>query len=210
MTTIVLVDDHRVVTRSLQAYLESFDDLQVVGVASSGEEALDRVDEWQPDLVLQDLLLPGGIDGIETTRRLLARRPGVRVIALTALVDEPRMMAVLRAGALGYVRKDADPEVLLAAVRRVAAGRPYIDPGVTTSLMHAVTASDELTAREVEVLRQLARGRSNKEIAASLAISEETIKTHVTHVLGKLQVDNRTQALVQALKRGLIALEELE
>jgi DNA-binding NarL/FixJ family response regulator len=210
MTTIVLVDDHRVVTRSLQAYLESFDDLKVVGVASSGEEALDHLDEWQPDVVLQDLLLPGGIDGIETTRRLLARRPGVKVIALTALVDEPRMMAVLRAGALGYVRKDADPEVLLAAVRRVAAGRPYIDPGVTTRLMHAVTASDELTAREVEVMRELARGRSNKEIAVSLAISEETIKTHVGHVLAKLQVDNRTQALVQALKRGLIALEELE
>ena len=210
MTTIVLVDDHRVVTRSLQAYLESFDDLKVVGVASSGEEALDHMDEWQPDVVLQDLLLPGGIDGIETTRRLLARRPGVKVVALTALVDEPRMMAVLRAGALGYVRKDADPEVLLAAVRRVAAGRPYIDPGVTTHLMHAVTASDELTAREVEVMRELARGRSNKEIAVSLAISEETIKTHVGHVLAKLQVDNRTQALVQALKRGLIALEELE
>lgn len=210
MTTIVLVDDHRVVTRSLQAYLESFDDLKVVGVASSGEEALDHLDEWQPDVVLQDLLLPGGIDGIETTRRLLARRPGVKVIALTALVDEPRMMAVLRAGALGYVRKDADPEVLLAAVRRVAAGRPYIDPGVTTHLMHAVTASDELTAREVEVMRELARGRSNKEIAVSLAISEETIKTHVGHVLAKLQVDNRTQALVQALKRGLVALEELE
>ncbi|MGV3519315.1 response regulator [Luteitalea sp.] len=210
MTTIVLVDDHRVVTRSLQAYLESFDDLKVVGVASSGEEALDHMDEWQPDVVLQDLLLPGGIDGIETTRRLLAHCPGVKVIALTALVDEPRMMAVLRAGALGYVRKDADPEVLLAAVRRVAAGRPYIDPGVTTHLMHAVTASDELTAREVEVMRELARGRSNKEIAASLAISEETIKTHVGHVLAKLQVDNRTQALVQALKRGLIALEEIE
>jgi two-component system, NarL family, response regulator LiaR len=100
--------------------------------------------------------------------------------------------------------------VLLAAVRRVAGGRPYIDPGVTTHLMHAVTASDELTAREVDVVRELALGRSNKEIAASLAISEETVKTHVGHVLGKLQADNRMQALVQALKRGLITLEELE
>ena len=209
MTTIVLVDDHRVVTRSLQAYLESFPDLKVVGVASSGEEALDHVDDWQPDVVLQDLLLPGGIDGIETTRRLLARRPGLKVIALTALVDEPRMMAVLRAGALGYVRKDAEPEVLLAAVRRVAGGKPFIDPGVTTQLVHAVAASDELTARELDVLRQLALGRSNKEIAASLSISEETAKTHVGHILGKLQADNRTQAIVQALKRGLVALEEL-
>ena len=199
MTTIVLVDDHRVVTRSLQAYLESFDDLKVVGVASSGEEALDHLDEWQPDVVLQDLLLPGGIDGIETTRRLLARRPGVKVIALTALVDEPRMMAVLRAGALGYVRKDADPEVLLAAVRRVAAGRPYIDPGVTTHLMHAVTASDELTAREVEVMRELARGRSNKEIARELSMSEATVKVHVRQVMKKLGALNRTHAAVLAV-----------
>lgn len=118
-------------------------------------------------------------------------------------------MAVLRAGALGYVRKDAEPEVLLAAVRRVAGGKPYFDPGITTQLVHAA-ASDELTAREVGVLRQLALGRSNKEIAASLAISDETVKTHVGHVLGKLQADNRTQAIVQALKRGLIGLEELE
>lgn len=101
-------------------------------------------------------------------------------------------------------------EVLLAAVRRVADGKPYIDPGVTAQRVHAVTASDELTAREVDVLRQLALGRSNKEIAASLTISEETVKTHVGHVLGKLQADNRTQAIVQALKRGLVALEELE
>lgn len=210
MTRLVLVDDHRVVTRSLQAYLESFPDLRVVGVAASGEEALAHLETWQPDVVLQDLLLPGGIDGIETTRRLLARRPGLKVIALTALVDEPRMMAALRAGAFGYVRKDAEPEVLLAAVRRVAAGKPYIDPGVTSHLVHAVSAPDELTVREMDVLRQLALGRSNKEIAASLAIAEETVKTHVGHVLGKLQVDNRMQALVQALKQGLVALEDLE
>jgi NarL family two-component system response regulator LiaR len=208
--SIVLVDDHRVVTRSLKAYLESFPDLRVVGTASSGEELLAHVEQWQPDVVLQDLLLPGGIDGIETTRRLLARQLDVKVIALTASVDEARMMGVLRAGALGYVRKDADPEILLAAVRTVARGKPYIDPGVSRQIVQAGASQDGLTTRELDVLRQVALGRSNKEIASALSISEETVKTHVGHVLGKLQVENRAQAIVQALKRGLVTLEELE
>jgi NarL family two-component system response regulator LiaR len=210
VTRVVLVDDHRVVTRSLKAYLESFPDLTVVGIASSGEELLEHAAEWKPDVVLQDLLLPGGIDGIETTRRLLAQWPAAKVVALTALVDEARMMAMLRAGALGYVRKDADPEILLAAVRRVAGGKPYIDPGVGRQLVRAASDPDELTSREVDVLRQLALGRANKEIAASLGISDETVKTHVGHLLAKLQAENRAQAIVHALKRGLIALEELD
>ena len=209
-TSIVLVDDHRVVTRSLKAYLESFPDLVVTGMASSGEELLQHVDRWAPDVVLQDLLMPGGMDGIETVRRLLVRRPDVRVIALTALVDEARMTAVLRAGALGYVRKDAEPEILLAAVRRVARHLPYIDPAVSRSLLRVDPSHDDLTSREIDVLRQLSLGRSNRDIAAVLGIADETVKTHVGHVLAKLQADNRTQAIVQALKRGLITLETLE
>jgi DNA-binding NarL/FixJ family response regulator len=209
--TIALVDDHRVVARSLKAYLESFPDLAVVGIASSGEELLQHLDTWKPQIVLQDLLLPGGIDGIETTRRVLERAPSVRVIALTASMDEARMMAVLRAGAAGYVRKDADPEVLLAAVRAVARGKTYIDPSVARQLMHGGgPGPDDLTARELDVLRQLAFGHSNKQIAEALFVSEETIKTHVTHVFSKLQVENRAQAIVQALKRGLVSLEELQ
>ncbi len=210
MTTLVLVDDHRVVTRSLKAYLESFPDLTVVAMAASGEELLEHLDAWNPDVVLQDLLLPGGMDGIETTRRVLARNPRIKVVALTASVDEARMMGVLRAGAIGYVRKDAEPEVLLAAVRRAAAGKPYIDPDVGGHLVRSRDAHDDLTQRELDVLRQLALGRANKDIAAALAIGEETVKTHVGHLLGKLQVENRTQAIVQALKRGLIALDEVE
>ena len=144
------------------------------------------------------------------TCRVLARWPRVKVIALTASVDEARMMGVLRAGALGYVRKDAEPEILLAAVRRVAAGKPYIDPGVGRQLVHAAPSPDDLTAREIDVLRQLALGRSNKDIATSLTIGEETVKTHVGHVLAKLQVENRAQAIIQALKPGLVTLQELE
>ncbi|MPZ17331.1 MAG: response regulator [Luteitalea sp.] len=208
VTTIALVDDHRVVTRSLKAYLESFPDLRVVGIASSGEELLENLERWSPQIVLQDLLMPGGLDGIETTRRIVQRAPGVRIIALTASFDEARMMGVLRAGAAGYIRKDAEPEMLLAAVRTVAQGRTFIDPSAGRRLAR-VDAADDLTARESEVLRQIALGHSNKDIAAVLGISEETVKTHVGHVLSKLQVENRGQATVQALKRGLVALEDL-
>jgi DNA-binding NarL/FixJ family response regulator len=208
--TVVLVDDHRVVTRSLKSYLESFPDFRVVGTAASGEELLEHLAAWQPQVVVQDLLLPGGIDGIETTRRVLERMPSVRVVALTASMDEARMMAVLRAGARGYIRKDAEPETLLAAIRAVAKGKTYIDPSLARRVAEASLSHEDLTAREREVLRHLALGRSNKDIADALAISEETVKTHVGHVLAKLQVENRAQAIVQALKRSLVSVEDLE
>jgi NarL family two-component system response regulator LiaR len=203
---VALVDDHRVVARSLQAYLESFPDIEVAGTAASGEELLRNLDAWKPAIIIQDLLLPGGIDGVETTRRVRARRPNVAVIALTASTDEARMVGVLRAGAQGYVRKDADPEILLAAVRAVARGRTFIDPSVGGRVP---TMTEDLTPREIEVVRLLAAGQSNKEIADALAIGEETVKTHVGRVLSKLNADNRAQAVIQALKRGLVSLEEL-
>lgn len=207
---IVLVDDHRVVTRSLTAWLESFADMRVVGVAASGEEALAHLDTWRPDVVIQDLLLPGGIDGIETTRRICERMPSVKVVALTASIDQPRMMGVLRAGAAGYIRKDAEPEALLAAVRAVAGGATYIDPSVARLRVDEDTAIDPLTTREVDVLRHLVAGRSNKDIGASLRITEETVKTHVSHVLAKLGVENRAQAIAEAVRRRLVSIEDLE
>ena len=189
------MDDHRVVTRSLKAWLESFPDLKVVGIAVSGEELLEHLAEWKPDVILQDLLMPGGIDGIETTRRILQAAPSSKVIALTASIDEARMMGVLRAGAVGYIRKDAEPETLLAAVRAVARGKTYIDPSVGKQLLlQPSLPHEELTPRERDVLRQLALGRSNKEIATALSIGEETVKSHVASVFGKLQVENRAQA----------------
>jgi NarL family two-component system response regulator LiaR len=209
--SVVLVDDHRVVTRSLKAWLESFPDLKVVGIAVSGEELLRHLAEWKPDVILQDLLMPGGIDGIETTRRILQAAPSAKVIALTASVDEARMMGVLRAGAVGYVRKDAEPEILLAAVRAVARGKTFIDPSVGKQiLLQSATAHDDLTPRETDVLRQLALGRSNKEIATALSIGEETVKSHVGSVFAKLQVENRAQAVVRAIKLRIVSLEELD
>jgi len=203
---IAIVDDHRVVSRSLKAYLESYPEMQVVGIASTGEELLENLAAWNPQIVIQDLLLPGGIDGVETTRRIRKLAPQVRVIALTASTDEARMTGVLRAGAAGYVRKDADPEILLAAVRAVARGRTFIDPSVSGRL---APAAEELTPREIEVVRLLAAGRSNKEIATALSIAEETVKSHVTNVLAKLEAENRAQAVTHALKRGLVTLEEI-
>lgn len=207
--TVALVDDHRVVTRSLKAWLESFPDFHVVGVAASGEELLQYLDVWNPEVVLQDLLLPGGLDGIETTRRVRARRPSVKIIALTASVDEPRMLAVLRAGAAGYIRKDAEPETLVAAIRSVAQGRTYIDPAAAGAVLASTAHLTPLTPRELEVVRLVALGKSNKEIAAALDIGEQTVKSHVTHVLGKLQAENRAQVVVEALRRRLISVEDL-
>jgi NarL family two-component system response regulator LiaR len=202
---IAIVDDHRVVARSLKAYLESHVDMLVVGTATSGEELLANLAAWKPAVVIQDLFLPGGIDGVETTRRIRKAAPDAQVVALTASTDEARMAGVLRAGAAGYVRKDADPEILLAAVRAVARGRTFIDPSVAGRFAPV----EELTPREIDVVRLLAAGRSNKEIATELEIGDETVKTHVTNVLAKLQADNRAQAVTQALKRGLLNLEEI-
>jgi NarL family two-component system response regulator LiaR len=206
---IALVDDHRVVTRSLKAYLESFSDLQVVGTAASGEDLLAQLAAWRPDVVLQDLLLPGGLDGIRTTAQILKRAPDTRVVALTASIDEARMIGVLRAGAAGYVRKDAEPETLLAAVRAVARGKTFLDPAVGP-IVAATRGADDLTAREGEVLRELVLGRSNKDIGAALGIAEQTVKSHVANLLDKLGVVNRGQAAIEALKRGIVSLEELQ
>ena len=211
---IVLIEDHRVVSRGLRTYLESFDDIKVTGIAASGEEALKKLDEWSPDVVVMDLMMPGGMDGIETTRLVRSQFPHTRVVVLTASTDEARLIASLRAGAIGYVRKDAEPEVLLSAVRAAARGLSVIDPSVAgTTLLDLARGGppeEELTERELTVLRQLAHGRTNREIADKLFISEETVKTHLGNILGKLQLTHRTQALIYALKRKLISLDDLD
>jgi NarL family two-component system response regulator LiaR len=213
MIRVVLVDDHRVVSRGVHSYLESFDDLIVVGAAANAEELLARMDEWAPDVVVMDLLMPGGMDGIEATRRVRERWPRTQVVALTASTDDARLIGALRAGAIGYVRKDAEPEVLLATVRAAARGQSMIDPAVASTVLQEMVRGGlpggELTDREIEVLRQLAHGRTNREIAEALFISEETVKTHIGNILGKLHLAHRTQAIIYALKQGLVSLDEL-
>jgi len=205
----MLVDDHRVATQGLRSFLESFPDLQVTGTAASGEELLEKLTQSRPQVVVLDLLMPGGIDGIETTRRVASRFPEVRVVALTASTDSARMTAVLRAGAAAYVRKDAEPELLLQAVRAVAHGRSFIDPSAAGKALAGRTVSPVLSAREIEVLRETAAGRSNREIAGRLFIAEETVKTHVARILEKLGLKNRTQLVVYAMKEQLVNPDEL-
>ncbi|MGH9837643.1 MAG: response regulator [Blastocatellia bacterium] len=211
---VALVDDHRVVTRGIRSYLESYPDLAIVGVAASGEELLQKLDEWLPDVVVMDLLMPGGMDGVEATRRVRQISPRTQVVALTASTDEARLIGVLRAGAIGYVRKDSDPELLLATVRAAARGQSMIDPAVASTVLQDLARGNvpgnELTERETGVLRQLAHGRTNREIAEALFISEETVKTHIGNILGKLHLAHRTQAAIYALKQGLVSLDELK
>lgn len=211
---VVLVDDHRVVRQGLRVYLESFPDIKIVGEASSGEEAVRQIEQWLPDVVVMDLLMPGGIDGVEAIRQVRHLTPHTQVIALTSFSDDARVIAVLRAGALGYVRKDAAPEVLLAAVRAAARGQSLLDPAVAKTVLQELARGEKseasLSEREQEVLRQLALGRTNREIAEILLVSPETVKTHVGNILAKLHLAHRTQAMVYALKHGIISLDDIE
>jgi NarL family two-component system response regulator LiaR len=207
---VVLVDDHRVVSRGVRSYLESFPDIAIVGVAANGEELLKKFDEWMPEVVVMDLLMPGGMDGIEATKRIRSLSPRTQVVALTASVDEARLIGALRAGAIGYVRKDSEPEALLAAVRAAARGHSVIDPALTGDALHdfARGQGSELTEREIEVLRELARGYTNREIADALSISEETVKTHVGNILSKLRLSHRTQAVIYAFKHKMAPIHD--
>ncbi len=211
---IVLVDDHRIVRKGLQSLLKTYDDIQVIGTAASGEEVLQHIEEWLPDVVVLDMLMPGGIDGVETIRRLKQLAPNVRVVVLTSYADDARVIAALRAGAIGYVRKEAEPELLLSSIYAAAHGQSLLDPVVASTLMNELQRagkhSAELTEREQTVLKQLAQGRTNREIAAALVVTEETVKTHVGNILTKLQLAHRTQAVIYALKKGLITLDEID
>ncbi len=211
---LALVDDHHVVRRGLRSFLEAFPDITVVGEASSGEELLERVDRWLPDVVIMDLLMPGGIDGIETTRQVRAMTPHTQVVVLTAHTDDARVIAALRAGAIGYVPKDAEPETLLSTVRAAARGQSLLGPAIAESVFQELIGRAQirydLTEREMEVLRLLAHGQTNREIAEELVVTVETVKTHVGNILAKLHLAHRTQAVIHALKEGLVSLDDIE
>ena len=211
---VVVVDDHQVARHGLHSFLKAFPDLEVVGQAASGEEALLKMEEWMPDVVVMDLLMPGGLNGIETIKQVRSLLPNTRIVALTSSTDDALVGAALRAGAIGYVRKDADLELLLASIRAAARGQSLLDPSVASVVMHELAhvgqSGADLTEREQDVLRQLALGRTNHEIAVSLSVSDETVKTHVGNILTKLQLAHRTQAVIYALKKGLISLDEID
>lgn len=211
---VVLVDDHHVARHGLQSFLKAFDDLEVVGEATSGEEVLQKIERWMPDVVVMDLLMPGGINGIETIKQVRTLLPNTHIVALTSSTDDSLVGAALRAGAIGYVRKETNLDILLSSIRAAARGQSLLDPTVTSVVIQELTrfgkSGEDLTGREQEVLRQLALGRTNHEIAETLTVSDETVKTHVGNILTKLHLTHRTQAVIYALKKGLISLDEIE
>jgi two-component system, NarL family, response regulator LiaR len=195
-----------VVREGLRAFLDVQEGIEVVGEAADGQDAIEAAERLRPDVVLMDLVMPR-LDGVGAMRALQSRAPRVRVVVLTSFLDDDKLLPALRAGAAGYLLKNAQPQELVRAVRAAHAGEAVLDPVVGARLVETLAAGDEpldrLTRREREVLALIARGLPNKRIAGELAVSEKTVKTHVGHVLAKLGVTDRTQAAVIAVRAGL-------
>jgi DNA-binding NarL/FixJ family response regulator len=208
---ILIADDHRVVRQGLKMFLGLEPDLAVVGEAENGVEAIEKARLLKPDVVLMDLLMPV-MGGIEATATIKAELPDTEVVAMTSVLEDAAVVGAVRAGAIGYLLKDTDAEALCTAIKAAAAGQVQLEPEAAARLMREVrapepttgAAGEALTERETDVLRQLARGRANKEIAAALGIGEKTVKTHVSNLLAKLGVQSRTQAALAATRLGLV------
>lgn len=206
---VFLVDDHPVVRQGLRAYLESRDDFEVVGEAGDGDAAIEAVTRLSPDVVLMDLVMPR-LGGVAAIRRLREDAPGVRVLVLTSFASDDQVVPAIEAGAAGYLLKDVEPAELAAAIHAVHRGERLLAPQVTDRLMARVAGDGpsadlaSLTPREREVLRLLAHGLSNRELATTLVVSEKTVKTHVSNILMKLGVHDRTQAALLAVRAGLV------
>jgi NarL family two-component system response regulator LiaR len=208
---VLIADDHAVVRQGLRTFLELQEEIEVAGEAADGVEALEAVERLEPDVVLMDLVMPG-LGGVEAIRAIRDRGLPARVIVLTTFLDDDKLFPAIRAGAAGYLLKDVEPAELVSAIRAVHAGRSPIDPAVAGRLLEEVAErggdrADSLTAREREVLCLIARGRPNKVIARDLGVSEKTVKTHVSNILGKLGLADRTQAALYAMRAGLVPRE---
>ena len=208
---ILIADDHAVVRQGLKMFLTLDPELEVIGEASDGAEALRLARELGPDVILMDLLMPQ-MDGITATTAVRQELPDTEVIALTSVLEDASVVGAIRAGAIGYLLKDTNADELRRAIKAAAAGQVQLSPQAAARLMREVRAPDSpeaLTERETEVLRLLARGKANKEIARALNIGEQTVKTHVGNILAKLGVQSRTQAALYAVRIGLVPAEEV-
>jgi DNA-binding NarL/FixJ family response regulator len=197
---VLIVDDHPAVRRGLRTFLELSEDIDVVGEAADGTQVADLVVATEPDVVLLDMVLPG-LDGLGVLAALRERGTAARVLVITSFTDRRSVLPAVRSGARGYLSKDVEPEALVAAVRSVHAGHLLLEPEVTVALL---AEPPQLTAREGDVLALVADGRSNREIARALTLSEKTVKTHVSSILLKLGLADRTQAALYAVRSGLV------
>jgi DNA-binding NarL/FixJ family response regulator len=202
---VLVVDDHQVVRQGLRAFLDAQDDVEVVGEAADGTACVDAAERLRPDVILLDLRMPDG-DGLDALRALRERGNPARVLVVTSFTEPAMVLPAVRAGAVGYLYKSVDPPALAAAIRAVHAGHVLLHPDAAATLAahEPEPGGIRLTARERQVLAGMARGRSNREIARSLAVAEKTVKTHVSSVLAKLGVQDRTQAALYAVRTGLI------
>jgi len=205
---VLIADDHSVVRQGLRMFLSSDPELEIVGEARDGAEAVRLARQLRPDVVLMDLLMPV-MDGIAATAAIRREVPATEVVALTSVLEDAAVVDAVRAGAIGYLLKDADAHELRRAIKAAAAGQVHLSPQAAARLLREVRtpekSAEPLTERETDVLRLLAQGKSNKEIARELHIAEQTVKTHVSHVLNKLEVPSRTQAALYAMRVGLVS-----
>ncbi len=206
---VLVVDDHPVVRTGVQGMLATQAQFDVIGEAASGEEAVAKVDALAPDVVLTDLRMPG-LDGVEATRRIRAEHPEVQILVLTTYDTDNDILRAVEAGAVGYLLKDAPREDLFRGVEAAARGESLLAPAVMSRLMGRMRGpqGEPLSPREIEVLGLVAEGRPNKAVARALSISETTVKTHLSHIFTKLNVDDRTAAVTTALERGIIRLDK--
>ena len=211
---VLVVDDHAIVRKGICSLLGTEPDIEVAGEAQNGQEAMARAVLLRPDVVLMDLVMPG-VDGLEAIRHIAARQPKVRILVLTSFAGDDKVFAAIKAGALGYLLKDSSPEELVQAIRQVHSGQTSLHPIIARRLlqelsypMGPISGLDQLTERELEVLRLLGTGLSNREIAAHLGVGEATVRSHVSRSLTKLKLGSRTQAALYALREGLTSLHE--
>ncbi|PLR78510.1 DNA-binding response regulator [Bacillus sp. V3-13] len=208
---VLIVDDHPVVRRGLVLFLRTQQDIEIIGEAGNGKEAVELAVSLQPDIVLMDLVMPE-MDGIEATRLIQSQFPDIKIMMLTSFSDQDHVIPALEAGASGYQLKDIEPDELVNSIRNMMHGANQLHPKVTSHLIANLSNKsnkdrhliDDLTKRELEVLQEIAKGKSNKEIAASLFITEKTVKTHVSNLLAKLDLADRTQAALYAVKNNVV------
>jgi NarL family two-component system response regulator LiaR len=212
---VLIVDDHAIVRKGISALLSTEPDIEVLGEAMNGAEGVEKAEALKPDVVLMDMVMPK-MDGIEATRRITSMAGGPRVLVLTSFAADDKVFPAIKAGALGYLLKDSGPNELVRAIRQVSRGEPSLEPAIASKVLFelahppkAEPTTDPLTEREMEVLRLIAQGFANKQIAEHLVITEMTVRAHVSNILSKLHLASRTQAALFALRAGMASVDDI-